>query len=345
MENNKNYVGKVIKVYYTASGKEQTETGIVLSQRVLSSGKPQMNMLLTDGNEWLSTYVKVDKITSARIDETLRAALTQYYKARVEQEIFLNKFREEKAAHEQNVSNALRAVRDTSGTMSYNEFTSAVENLFKDTFPHEEDHSGWYKKYFHCSGGSQTEIQIDHVKDIEKYARPEQYPFIRRLYDDNLTIEPNTPGFQRFCERNAPAEIPALKGKCKSVIGASIGDKWLTVKRTYKFPLVNGYSKQSLQALKELLCSPAKSKLDDRIAFADKRKAPDEEVWDEAQRIGEFLRDKYELPLDVKKEPTKNNAYPPLSDMIASATEQMKQNARKAMDELDKDISFSEPER
>lgn len=272
-DTNKNYVGKVIKVYYKADGKEHMKTGIVISQGTLSNGKPKMSMLLTDGNEWLSSYVNVEKITSARIDENLRAALTQYYKAKTEQETFLQTFWKEKGRHEQNVSASLKAVRDCSGSMSYNEFSAAVEKLFKDTFPSEEDHSGWYKKYFHCSGGCQTEISIDHVQDIEKYATPEKYSFIRRRYDDTLTIESDTPGFQQFCERNAPPVIPSLKGKCKTEVDANIGDKWLTVCRTYTLPLTNGYNKESLQDLKALLTAPVKSKLSDRISSAEKKKA------------------------------------------------------------------------
>jgi len=273
MDNNKNYVGKVIKVYYKANGKEQTQTGIVMSQQLLSSGKLKMDMLLTDGREWLSTYVNVEKITFARVDEKLRAALTKYYKAKIEQEAFLKAFWKEKAAHEDNVSDALKAVRNCSGTMSFNEFSAAVENLFKETFPYAEDHSGWCKKYFHCSGGSQTEIQVDHVKDVEKYATPEKYSFIRRRYDGTLTIEPDTPGYKQFCERCAPPEIPSLKGKCKTEVDANIGDKWLTVSRTYSFPLTNGYSKQSLQALTDLLRSPSKTNLAEQISSAEKRKA------------------------------------------------------------------------
>ena len=59
-------------------------------------------------------------------------------------------------------------------------------------------------------------------------------------------------------------------------VGANIGDKWLTARRIYTFPLTNGYSKQSLQALTELLQYPGKIKLNERISSAEKRKVADE---------------------------------------------------------------------
>jgi len=274
MEDSKNYVGKVVKVHYTDnSGKSASQTGIVLSQRTLSSGTPQLNMLLIDGREWLSTYVKAEKITSARIDENLRKCLTEYYKAKVDQTAFLNNFQKERAVHEEKVGSALKAIRDVSGVMSWREFSDAVENLFRDTFPQAEDHNSWYKKYFHCSSGSQTEVTLSHVQDIEKYASPEKYSFIRREYDGCLFIEPDTPGFKQFCEKHAPAEIPGMKGKCKTSVDAEIGDKnWLTVERVYHLPLTNGYSRQSLKDLSDLIHSPVKSKLSDRIQAAEGRK-------------------------------------------------------------------------
>lgn len=46
---------------------------------------------------------------------------------------------------------------------------------------------------------------------------------------------------------------------------------------------------------------------------------PNEDVWDEAQQVGGFLRDRYGLPLDVEKSASLTNAYRSLNETIADA--------------------------
>lgn len=254
MDTTKNYVGKVVKIYYTSNNKEYSQTGVVFAQQSTQNNNLKLSMLLTNGQEWDPIPFTITKVSSTRIDEGLRNALTEYCKAKISHKAFLDKFWKEKSVHEDRVKSALNNVREFSGAISHNEFMDAVIGLLNKTFPSARHSEFHHNRYFSPNSIGNSEITISHVQEIEKYATPEKYPFIFREYDGCLFIESSHPSYKKFCDTHAPAELSALKGKAKTSVCANVGDKnFLTVSRTYTFPLKHGITKQSLEDIQTLL--------------------------------------------------------------------------------------------
>lgn len=268
MDPNKDYKGKILKVYFKYNGKEYSNTGIVYEQEK-AGDKFRFSMLLMNGQEWKPPYgAEIIKTTSVRLDETLRNALKDFYKAKVEHKAFLANFWREKGVHERNVEAKLKALKEHSGELNYEDVSRELEALFNDKFA--ERSSGYNRKYFHCSSVSTENVVMDHAKEIEKYATPEEYPdIIRREYDGELFIRDNS-ATKKFCEEYAPPEISELKRKVKTEVYASIGDKnFLCVHRSYEFTLKHGLTRKSLDELKDRLFGT--KGLDEKIQSASGR--------------------------------------------------------------------------
>lgn len=254
----KNYVGKVVRINYLYNNKECSEVGVVYKQEERGD-KVSFSMLLTNGQSWAPTFdlKNISKISSARIDEALRGALIEYCKVKIKQEAFLENFWKEKSMHENNVSAALKAVKEHSDELTVNDCMDAITDLFQDRYP---SGGGFHSRnYFYCTSGCSTDITISHCQEIEKYASPESYPFLYREYDGCIFVRRDSKAHKDFCERNAPAVKPELK-QFKSEIYATIGDKnFLSVERAYKIPLKYGLSKRSVDYIKEAVFGIKKS--------------------------------------------------------------------------------------
>lgn len=250
----KDYIGKVVKVHYICNGEEQYKVGIVFEQERGRSNNARLSMLLTNGNIWsLPSSENIIRITSARIDENLRKSLVNYFNAKKAQNKFLDNFWKEKTMHESRVMAAQNAVREISGTLSFDDFIKTVEKLFAERYPSTYSDSD---RYFLCHGVSGDSVSVSHIQEIMKYATPEIFNFLYREYDNNIFVDESTPGYKEFCEKNAPPEIASLRGKAKMSVHASIGDKnFLSVHRIYELPIKHGMTRQSLNEIKELLYS------------------------------------------------------------------------------------------
>lgn len=275
-EINKNYTGKVVRMEFTRDGRPQNVVGYVYDQKEVAAYRgmcTEFSMCLTNGNDWNPRFYPDSdlKISSVRMDKDLRDALKAYGDAKVAQTAFLKRFEEQKGVHAKAVDAARQAVRGVSKDMSATDMMRAVEALFDKAFPCTGGHSS---QYFHCTSCGSKDITMTQIRDVEKYATPEKYPFLYRQYDQTLRIYYDSKEFNAFCQKNAPAVVPALKGFKNSVDG-SIGDKnWLTVSRSYEIPLTHGLTKDSLEDIKAFLDGRGKKpSLADQIQSAGSKKS------------------------------------------------------------------------
>jgi len=252
IDTSKNYVGKILRTTYVYNGQEHSRVGIVYQQEK-EGDHLRFTMLLPNGQEWKQPFTteSITKMTSVHMDESLRKALKDLCNVKLEQQAFLKQFWAEKLNYERKVAQAQAQVQELSGELSEYEFRTAIENLFREKYPT----TGGYDtgRYFEINSWCKQEVTMRHVQEIQKWANPEQYPFMYREYDDNYFINENHPGYKSFCERHAAPLIPALKDYCKGT-GANVGDKrHLTVSRYYTFQIIHGFSRQSLQEISTIL--------------------------------------------------------------------------------------------
>lgn len=261
MDFDKSYVGKVVRFEYTQYNNPQNNVGYVFDQKSVYTpmgAAVEFSVCLTNGNEWYPRFTPNEdlKISSVRMDKSLRDALKAYGDARSAQNALLTRFEAQKRQHNDAVNQAKQAVKAASKDMSMQDMIQAVEALFKEAYPSSGD---YYLRYFDCTSCSSKEITMTQIQDVEKWATPEKYSFLYREYDGNLSLYHDRWDFRDFCKRNAPAIIPALKGY-KSHVGGSIGDKnWLSVGRSYVIPLKHGLTKDSLQDIKDVLSGKTRS--------------------------------------------------------------------------------------
>lgn len=275
IDKDKNYVGKIIKVNFSYNGHQKEETGIVLKQMNTPS-KYVITMILMDGKirELDSRFMQFNKISSVRLDKDVREALVGLYKAMDEQAVFHANFWKRKNELENNVRKAQANLSSKTGLMDFSDFGREVERLFTERFP--SSNTSYKRMYFQMNSVDAKEFTVSHSQEVCKYASPEQYPFLYHEYDNTIQIEYNSPSLKSFCERNAPKEIPELKGKVNSTLTASIGDKnTLTVSRVYEFPLKYGMTRKTIDFLEETYLAPNKSKpsLDAAIESAKSRQS------------------------------------------------------------------------
>lgn len=278
----KNYVGRIQRVQAPYDGHLRSYTGIVYHQEIYGD-RLKLQMFLTDGNDISVGIMRngAAKISSVRMEKDLRTALTALYKAKMQQKAFQDAVQKELMKHEDNVYAAKKAVQEASGDLTHKEFMDEAERLFSERYPRT---GGWQEeRYFDCTALSEESLTMTHIQDVEKHVRPEDYPFIGRRYDQTLFLRTEHPEYRRFCERNAPAVISELKSFSTNIIGAAIGDKnFLSVGRSYTFPLKHGLTKQSLQELSDILdgkihAEPSvqkkKTSLNDQIRSAGRKAA------------------------------------------------------------------------
>lgn len=245
----KDYTGKVIRVSYVSYGKESVKTGIVVSQETYND-RVRFSMLLTNGGSWNPTFSAGEtfKISSVRIDENLRSALVDYYKVKVKHNAFLKQYEEKKREFDGLVGSALGRVKEASDELTVSECMNAIEDLFKEKYPST---GGRWSDYFACRSGGPESVSVSHCQEITKWAKPEEYSFIHRRYDDTLTIDNDSQECKTFCRINAPG-VKSELSQFKSDVYATIGDKgFLSVERVYEIPLKYGTSKKSIEHIKE----------------------------------------------------------------------------------------------
>lgn len=96
---------------------------------------------------------------------------------------------------------------------------------------------------------------------------------VQRFIDGYLFVEDSHPSYKKFRDAHAPAELSGLKGKAKTSVCANVGDKnFLTVSRTYTFPLKHGITKQSLEDIQTLLSGKQQSTAVPPQSFEDRLK-------------------------------------------------------------------------
>lgn len=274
IDTSKNYVGKILRTTYVYNKQEHSRVGIVYQQEKVGEHL-RFIMLLPNGQEWRQPFTSesITKLSSVHMDESLRRALKDLCNAKLEQQAFLKHFWSEKLNYEQKVETAQALLKELSGELSWDDFRRSVEALFCEKYPS----SGGYdsKAYFELDTLSEKAVTMRHVKEVDKWAEPAQYPFLSRRYDDSYTISESHPGYKSFCEFYAAPVIPALKDYCVDTC-AHIGDKrHLTVARNYTFQLTHGLSRQSLRDIGAILDgtrSPAKKPLDAQISGANSKK-------------------------------------------------------------------------
>lgn len=251
-----NYVGKIVKISGTDSwGRDFATTGLVYAQREGFRGDSTVFSLIKTNGSVADTVAVMHndnaKITSTKIEPELRAALKEAYRMKLKLDSFEEKYNKELAAHKDAFKNALTGVKENSNELTSNEFIDAVLAEFEKRYPSSGD---YYRKYFTADSWSSTEISVKQVQDIEKWASPEGYSFLFREYDNTIHMRYDSKELKDFCERNAPRVIPELAKHCKTDVSASLGDKqWLSVERIYTFPIKYGYSKKSIEEIKERL--------------------------------------------------------------------------------------------
>lgn len=251
-----NCEGKVVKIKCSRNGKHCEESGIVLSyNRDENKDWVSIRMMRTSGLEWFYSgrNSNIIKITSTRIEKELRAALIRYYNTVKSESIFLEKMKEEQERYRKETASILAFIRGSSGAMDYTEFSAALENMFNANVPRRSAFD--QPCYFRLEQIAEGKVfTISHAQHVVKYAKPEQFPFIYREYDQTLHIDTTDKSYKAFCEKNAPALIPALAAKGSVSISASLGDKnTLVVYRDYSFPLKHGMTSKSIEELKERL--------------------------------------------------------------------------------------------
>lgn len=260
IDTEKNYVGKIVQVKFSYKEYQKEATGIVLEQ-VNTPIKFSLNLILLNGEtkDIDSLVFQIHSISSVRLEKGVRDALVAFYDAKSKQTAFLKNFWKEKNVLENNVQKAYDNLKAQTGQLSFSDFSDKVEALFSAHFP---SFGASYKPtYFSFSFASNNEFGISQCQQIEKYATPEKYPFLYCEYDNPLQIYADAPSFKQFCARNAPKEIPQLKGKASSTVDASVGDKnTLIVRRTYHFPLKYGMSQKTIDYLESFLSGKEKSK-------------------------------------------------------------------------------------
>lgn len=251
-----NYVGKIVKISGTDSwGHDFATVGLVYAQREGFKGDSTVFSLIKTNGSIADTVAVMHnnnaKITSTKIEPELRSALKNAYKMKLKLDAFKEKYSKELAMHEEALKGALKEVKENSNDLTSNEFIDAVVDLFRERYPSSGD---YYTKRFEADCWSSTEVSVKQSQDVEKWASPEKYGFLYREYDNTIHMRHDSKELKEFCERNAPRVIPELAKHCKTDVSASLGDKeWLSVERTYTFPIKFGYSKKSIEEIKERL--------------------------------------------------------------------------------------------
>lgn len=285
IDTSKNYVGKILRITYLLDDQEHSRMGIVYQQKKVGEDL-RFTMILTNGQEWTQPYTTgsdanglclkpchITKISSVHMDAALRKALKDLCNTKLEQQAFLARFQAEKHNLEQKVEQAQAQVQELSGELSYDEFRRSVEALFREKYPSSGDYDS--RSYFELDSLSNQEVTMRHVKEVEKWAEPDRYPFLSRRYDDSYTINESHPGYKAFCQSHAAPIISALKDHCDGTC-AHVGDKrYLTVARNYTFRLTHGLSRQSLREISAILDgtrTQSKKSLDAQITGANLKK-------------------------------------------------------------------------
>lgn len=272
-----NYIGKIVKISGTDSwGHEFSRVGMVYAQREGFKGDSTVfSIIKTDGTLADTVAVMHDgnaKITATKIEPELRVALKEAYKLKLKLDAFEEKYKSELQVQKNAFANALNGVKENSNDLTSNEFIDAVVELFRERYPSSGD---YYTKRFEADCWSPTEVTVKQSQDVEKWANPEKYGFLYREYDNTIHMRHDSKELKVFCERNAPRVIPELEKCCKVGTSASLGDKeWLSVERTYTFPIKYGYTKKSVEEIKERIfgiCVKQPS-VDEQIAAAEKQK-------------------------------------------------------------------------
>ena len=275
IDKDKDYVGKIVKVNFSYKEHQKEKTGIVLKQ-INTPSKFALTMILLDGKtqDFDSRSIQFNKISSVRLDREVREALVSLYKAMDEQATFLSNFWKTKNELENNVRKAQSNLTAKTGLMDLSDFGKEIVSLFSERFPISDVSRN--RLYFSMNSASSIDFTVAHCREVSKYASPEQYPFLYREYDNSIQIAHDSPALARFCEQNAPKEIPELKGKVSSTVSAFIGDKnLLGVHRVYEFPLKYGMSRKTIDFLEETYLTPSKRKtsLDAMIDSAQRRQS------------------------------------------------------------------------
>lgn len=277
IDTGKNYVGKIIRTNYIYNGEEYSGVGIVYQQERVGEHL-RFTLLLPSGQEWRQPFTteSMTKISSVRMEESLRTALKDLCQAKLEHKAFLDRFWSEKRAQEQRVERAQKVVQEASGQLSHNEFRNAIEELFRSRYPSQSGYDS--RCYFELDSLSSNEVTIRHMQEVEKYATPERYPFLYRRYDDTMAVSESHPSYQSFCQRYGAPVLPTLKGYCAGEPDACVGDKnILILVRRYTFQLPHGLSRQSLKDISAILDgtisqNKKKPSLDAQITGANSRK-------------------------------------------------------------------------
>lgn len=248
----KDLTNQIIELSYSQNGYEHSQIGIVYRQDDLDK-LVKLHMMLITGQEWTPSFFKSEiSVSLVQVNKDLEVALQEYAKVRQAQIAFQEDFWKKKALHEKNVTLALKEVKEHSGYMTFRDFEEEIDKLFSKKFP--SSLFSRKKQYFSLRSLSDDSLTVDHIQDIQKYAKSDEYPFLFREYDDSLCIDESAPGYLEFCQRNAPPIIPSLRDKANTYVSANIGDKGsLSVVRSYEFPLKYGSTKQSFEHLKEFL--------------------------------------------------------------------------------------------
>lgn len=272
-----NYVGKIVKISGADSwGREFTTVGVVCAQREGSlRDRTVFSIIKTDGTLADSVAIMHNsdaKITATKIEPKLRAALKEAYKFKLKLDAFEEKYKKELQEHKNAFVSALNGVKENSNDLTSFEFIDAVVSLFEEKYPSSGD---YYTKRFEADCWSPTEVTVKQSQDVDKWANPEKYSFLYREYDNTIHVHYDSKSFKEFCERNAPRIIPELEKHCKVDVSGSLGDKeWLSAERTYTFPIKYGYSKKSIEDIKERLFGirVKQQSVDEQIAAAERQK-------------------------------------------------------------------------
>lgn len=275
IDKDKNYVGKIIKVNFSYNGHQKEETGIVLKQTNTPS-KFSLSLILLNGEtrELDSRRFQFNKISSVRLEKDVRDALVALYRAMDAQATFLANFWKTKNELENNVRKAQSQLNSQTGIMSVSEFRSEIESLFSERFPSSTTFPK--RLYFSVDSVNEKTFLVSHNQELTKYAVPEQYPFLYREYDNSIQIDYDFPSLKTFCEKNAPAEIPALKGQGDHSLDAFLGDKGiLCVRRSYELPLKYGVTRKSIDFIENSFLAPdnTKASLDSIIGSAKRKQS------------------------------------------------------------------------
>lgn len=228
-------IGSIYKII-----KEDREiVGIVIKQEEEMDGMDVFKMIASTGTIMNVAIKKEDKVTSTKLKTEVRDALKnayKQYKDKKELEEEIKKMERALREKKQELDEGLKKIKEVSDEFTIRDLANNFYNI---------------KSYSTNPANPRFDFYLK--KEVEKYARPEDYSFLYREYDGNIFIDNNEACIKRYGLKVPKPQIEHLKKQLKHTKlenvsdDCSIGDKsTLYVSKVFEFAIKKGVKRSEI---------------------------------------------------------------------------------------------------